>query len=196
MQTTNNTTINASRTITPIKGTNGRFEWYQYNDDLRIIHDRETDMFHASSIIRALGSTKDLSNWRRLQQTEELLSGFMNLRKFTGVGDLIKEIPQAGVVKAIRGIYIHRLLVNHFAIWVSPMYAYKISVLLDDHFELQRKVEENRALEDKNKSLEQKVDEPLVHLHSDFARMLVDGFQIVDARVLIINIKKLVVVSQ
>jgi archaellum component FlaC len=32
---------------------------------------------------------------------------------------------------------------------------------LDDHFELQRQVEENRALEDKNKTLVQKVDELL-----------------------------------
>jgi hypothetical protein len=40
MQTTNDTTVKASRTVTPIKGTNGRFEWYQYNDDLnKLIHD-------------------------------------------------------------------------------------------------------------------------------------------------------------
>ena len=39
---------------------------------------------------------------------------------------------------------------------------YKIALLLDDHFELQRKVEENRVLEDKNKSLEQKVDELII----------------------------------
>ena len=56
-------TANNSRTITPIEGTNGRFEWYQYNDDLRIIHDRETDMFHAKSIIKALKSNKRIHDW-------------------------------------------------------------------------------------------------------------------------------------
>ena len=155
MSTTNN-----SRTITPIEGTNGRFEWYQYNDDLRIIHCVEDDTFHAGSIVRALGSTKDLSNWQRLKQTTELITGFTTLRKFTE-GQLIKDIPSKGNVKGIAGTYIHRLLVNHFAIWVSPRYAYKISLVLDDHFELQRQVEENRALEDKNKTLMQKVDEIL-----------------------------------
>lgn len=148
----------SSRTITPIEGTNGRFEWYQYNADLRIIHCRDDDTFHAGSIIKALGSTKDLSNWQRLKQTSELMTGFMTLRKFTE-GQLINVVPSKGNVNGVAGTYIHRLLVNHFAIWVSPRYAYKISVLLDDYFELQRQVEEKRALSDENKTLMQKVDE-------------------------------------
>ena len=53
------------------------------------------------------------------------------------------------------------MLINRFASDICPEYAYKIALLLDDHFELQRQVEENRALEDKNKTLTQKVDELL-----------------------------------
>ena len=155
MSTTNN-----ARTITPIDGTNGRFEWYQYNDDLRIIHCVEDDTFHAGSILRALGSKKQPSDWLRNKQTVELFTGFMTLGEFSE-GHLVKEIPSSGANKGTYGTYIHRLLVNHFAMWVSPKYAYKISLVLDDHFELQRQVEENRALEDKNKTLLQKVDEIL-----------------------------------
>ena len=155
MSTTNN-----SRTITPIDGTDGRFEWYTYNEDLRIIHSVEDDMFHAGSILRALGSKKQPSDWLRNKQTVELFTGFMTLGEFSE-GRLVKEIPSSGANKGTYGTYIHRLLVNHFAIWVSPKYAYKISLVLDDHFELQRQVEENRALEDKNKTLLQKVDEIL-----------------------------------
>lgn len=178
MSTTNDTTVNAklntiqpiegakdvaantSRTINPIDGTNGRFEWYQYNDDLRIIHCRDDDTFHAGSIVKALGSTKLPKDWLRNKQTIELLEGFMKLGEFSHVL-LTTQKTKFNDIKIIEGTYIHRLLVNHFAMWISPKYAYKISVLLDDHFELKRRIEENRALEDKNKTLIQKVDELL-----------------------------------
>ena len=153
-------TANNSRTITPIDGINGRFEWYQYNEDLRIIHCNDDDTFHAGSIVKALKSSKRVNDWLSNKQTVELMNGFKCLREFPQ-GLLITHHSQFNNVKCIEGTYIHRLLVNHFAMWVSPKYAYKISLILDDHFELQRKVEENRALEDKNKSLEQKVDELL-----------------------------------
>ena len=155
-------TANNSRTITPIDGTDGRFEWYQYNDDLRIIHDRETDMFNMNSIAKALNiQTKHISRWLTNKDTIRYITGFTNLPKIGEVQDLTMEVPQSGTVKDIRGKYLHRLLINRFASDICPEYAYKIALLLDDHFELQRKVEENRALEDKNKSLEQKVDELL-----------------------------------
>ena len=152
--------VHATRTITPIDGTNGKFEYYQYNEDLRIIHSVEDDMFHAGSIVSALGSTKRVNNWLRNEQTIELLSGYKSLREFAQ-GLLMTKHKQFNNVKCIEGTYIHRLLVNHFAMWVSPKYAYKISLVLDDHFELRRQVEENRALDDKNKTLMQKVDELL-----------------------------------
>ena len=155
-------TVKASRTITSIEGTDGRFEWYQYNDDLRIIHDRETDMFNMNSIAKALNiNTKNIARWLTNKDTIRYMSGFTNLLKFEEVRDLTMEVPQSGTVKDIRGKYLHRLLINRFAGDICPEYAYKIALLLDDHFELQRKVEENRALEDKNKSLEEKVDELL-----------------------------------
>ena len=154
-------TASNSRTITPIEGTNGRFEWYQYNDDLRIIHCKDDDTFHAGSILRALGSTKLPKDWVRNKQTVELLSGFSSMGEFSST-QFIDEKETFNHVHCIKGTYIHRLLVNHFAMWISPKYAYKISLILDDHFELQRQVEENRALEDKNKTLLQKVDELLI----------------------------------
>jgi hypothetical protein len=78
------------------------------------------------------------------------------------VGQLYYRIDDEGAVKGTSGMYLTRLAINIFVADYSPEYLYKIMILLDDHFELQRKVEENRALEDKNKSLEQKVDQLLI----------------------------------
>ena len=160
-------TAGNSRTITPIDGTNRRFEWYQYNEDLRVIHDRETDMFNMNSIAKALNiNTKNIARWLTNKDTIRYMSGFTNLLKFEEVQDLTMEIPQSGTVKVIRGKYLHRLLINRFASDICPEYAYKIALLLDDHFELQRKIEENRALEDKNKTLLQKVDEQTIEIRN------------------------------
>lgn len=154
---TENTTTNSSRTITPIDGTDGQFEWYQYNEDLKIIHSVEDDTFHAGSIIKSLGSTKRVNDWLSNKQTKELLSGFECLREFPQ-GLLITTHSQFNNVKCIEGTYIHRLLVNHFAMWISPKYAYKISLILDDHFELQRKNQEinrlNTVVEEKQSTID------------------------------------------
>ena len=118
MSTTSN-----SRTITPIDGTNGRFEWYQYND-LRIIHDRETDMFNMNSIAKALNiQTKHISRWLTNKDTIRYITGFTNLPKIGEVQDLTMEVPQSGTVKDIRGKYLHRLLINRFASDICPEYA-------------------------------------------------------------------------
>lgn len=98
-------------------------------------------MFHAGSIIRALGSTKRINDWLSNKQTKELLSGFEYLREFPQVL-LTTQKTKINNIKIIEGTYIHRFLVNHFAMWISPKYAYKISLILDDHFELQRKNKE------------------------------------------------------
>lgn len=159
--TAKDSTSKASRTITPI---DDQYEYYTYGD-LRLIHSINDDYFSASSITKALGSAKEPARWFKLRQTAEMLHGFSTAVEIGG-SPLWYDNGKAGVPKHAYNIFMHRLLVPHFASWVSHVYAYKVSIILDDHFELQRKVTENRALEDKNKSLEQKVDE-LIQINRD-----------------------------
>lgn len=151
-----------SCTTTPIKDTDGRFEWYQYNEDLWIIHSVEDDMFHAGSILRALGSKKLPEDWVKNKQTIELLSRFSGMEDFSATQLINEKETTFNHVRYIKGTYIHRLLVNHFAIWASPAYAYKLARILDDHFELKRRIEESLALEDMNETLIQKGKELVV----------------------------------
>lgn len=47
----------------------------------------------------------------------------------------------------LKGTYIHRLLVNHVAMWASPRYSIYIMKLLDDIFQKQREQLQNKIEE-------------------------------------------------
>ena len=55
----------------------------------------------------------------------------------------------------LRGYYIHRLLVNHVALWASPRYSIYIMKLLDDIFQKQREQLNNKIEEMKPRQVPQ-----------------------------------------
>lgn len=117
------------------------FEYLQYNDELRLIHCLEDDTYNASSMIVEL--TKDrkkpkhFSEWLENKGTKSLLKGFMRGLEISTSNNLYKlrdDLPNN-----FRGYYVHRLLINEIASWASPLYAYKVALILDNYFEQQRK---------------------------------------------------------
>lgn len=145
------------KTITPI---NTKLEYYEYNDELKLVHLIEEDMFQCKSILNSLKTSKDkrTNHWKENKDTKELIEGFKSMPEFRHEL-LIKEFTFAREFKSYNGYYIHRLLVNHFAMWANKKYAYKISLILDDHFENLRLKKEINEKEDKIDRLERKIDE-------------------------------------
>lgn len=141
------------KTITPI---NTQFEYYEYNDELKLVHLIEEDMFQCKSILDSLKSNKQTNDWIRNKDTKELIKGFCSIREFPDTDNLIKKIPKT-IGSTTDGYYIHRLLVNHFAMWANKKYAYKISLILDDHFENLRLKKEINKKEDKIDRLEKNI---------------------------------------
>ena len=138
----NRTTTNTS-IIEPI---NEDYEYIQYNDKLRLIHSIKDDMYQMQSIIKACNSKKRAQDWFDNKSTQELLDE-MREGEFSLSDNLYQN--RQNVEMGLRGYYIHRLLVNHVAIWASPIYAYYIMKLLDTYFEnqrnqLQTKIEEQK----------------------------------------------------
>ena len=163
-----------SKTIKTIDGTNGKFEYYEYNDDLKLIHSVEDDMFQAKSIIESLGSNKDVHNWIRNKDTKELIEGFTALTANSRSIVLFTEKQiQGDKLRYLKGTYIHRLLVNHFAFWVSKKYAYKIAILLDDKFEMERLHKDNSDKQDKIDDLIKQVSQ----LHEDNEKLHNDNIK-------------------
>ena len=116
---------------------NDDYEWFQYNEHLRIIHSIKDDMFQAQSIVYACKSTKEAREWFRNKRTQELI-GYMET-ELRGIPRDAKIVENRDTLNnELKGYYIHRLLVNHVAIWASPKYALDIMKLLDDYFAKQR----------------------------------------------------------
>ena len=119
------------KTIKPITE---NLEYYEYNDELKLVHLIKEDMFQCKSILNSLNSNKQTNEWLRNENTKRLINGFKRIREFSDTDKLIKKIPKT-IGSTTDGYYIHRLLVNHFAMWINVEYAYKISLILDEHFE-------------------------------------------------------------
>lgn len=157
--------VNAQPVIERI---NDEYEYIQYNSKLRLLHSIKDDMFQAQSILTSCQSTKKVNDWFRRKTTQELITELsrnstgrnppVELSKCEGTGNLapsndgdIKGIYEVrmNVRPGLQGIYIHRLLVNHIAIWCSPVYSLYIMKLLDSTFQQERnrllnKIEEHK----------------------------------------------------
>ena len=129
---TTNATTNTNATTERI---NDDYEYIQYNQHLRIIHSIKDDMYQMQSIIKACKSAKRAQDWFDNKTTKELLKE-MREGEFSPSENLVQN--RQNVEMGLRGYYIHRLLVNHVAIWTSPIYAVYIMKLLDSHFERER----------------------------------------------------------
>lgn len=145
MSTTNistNTQLNAS--IEPI---NDDYEFIQYNSKLRLIHSKRDDMFQMNSIISSCNSKKQSKDWFKNQSTNELINELMGLGEKSHTKNLYENRPNLS--NELKGTYIHRLLVNHVAIWCSPKYSIYIMKLLDSLFEKEREELKNKVEEQK-----------------------------------------------
>lgn len=160
---------------------NENYEWLQYNEHLRVIHSKKDNMFNANSIITACQSTKKIKHWNENKQTKEL---FQFISKSVGIPSdqkLLENRPN--LPNNLKGIYVHKLLVNHVAIWASPTYSFFIMKLLDEYFEKQRQEQKPRLVPKNRESdykfliwLEELNDNPekvklhLVKRHKDYYR--------------------------
>ena len=116
---------------------NDDYEWFQYNEHLRIIHSIKDDMFQMKSIIIACHSKKRVNDWFRNDSTQELIDEASNGSAGIPADQKITENKE-NLPNELKGMYVHRLLVNHVAMWASPRYAIYIARLLDEHFTKQR----------------------------------------------------------
>ena len=131
--------INTTTPNAIIEKINDDYEWIQYNEKLRLIHSIKDDMYQMQSIIKACNSKKPCKDWFRNQSTQEILEEMEG-------GGIPLPSKRMDIAPGLQGYYVHRLLVNHIAIWASPRYAIYIAQLLDTYFEKQR----NQLLKEKD----------------------------------------------
>lgn len=138
MNTNNNTTVEAI---------NEDYEYLQYNEHLRIVHSIKDDMYQLQSIVTACKSNKPARHWLENQNTKEILEEF---NKISTVGNPTLE-KREDLPNGLRGYYIHKLLVNHVAMWASPKYSIYIMKLLDNYFEQERQQQQAQLQQQQTK---------------------------------------------
>ena len=131
-----NTTTNTSF-VAIVEKINDEYEYIQYNEKLRLIHSIKDDMYQMQSIIKSCNSNKKVNDWFRNQSTQEILDEMEG----TGIPAPSKRME---LKPGLQGIYVHRLLVNHIAMWASPKYSVYIMQLLDSYFAKQRDEMQNQ----------------------------------------------------
>ena len=113
---------------------NDNYEYIQYNAHLRVIHSIKDDLYQMNSIIKACNSNKQVRHWFDNKSTQEFLENSSG--RILPDQKIYEDRPN--LPNELKGIYVHRLLVNHIAIWASPKYAWDIMKLLDTIFEEER----------------------------------------------------------
>ena len=131
---------------------NDDYEWIQYNERLRIIHSIKDDMYQMQSIISACNSNKQATRWFSLSETKDILNDLATVQNCTL--EILTQ-KRENVAIELRGIYIHRLLVNDVAMWANRRYAIYIYQLLDDIFQKQREQLQNKIEEMKPRQVPQ-----------------------------------------
>ena len=126
----NSTATNTSM-LAVVESINDDYEYIQYNEKLRLIHSIKDDMYQMQSIITACNSNKLCKDWFRNQSSQEILNELEG-------GGIPLPSKRMDLAPGLQGYYIHRLLVNHVAMWASPKYSLYIMKLLDSQFEKQR----------------------------------------------------------
>ena len=137
--TTNTSAPNTTNNNSITERINDDYEWIQYNEHLRLIHSIKDDMYQMQSIVNACNANKRPNDWFRNQSTQEFLEAFEEEIASTGnPADEKSYENRPNLPINLRGTYVHKLLVNHIAIWASPRYSIYIMKLLDKYYENER----------------------------------------------------------
>ncbi len=122
--TTNTSAPNTTNNNSITERINDDYEWIQYNEHLRLIHSIKDDMYQMQSIVNACNANKRPNDWFRNQSTQEFLEAFEEEIASTGnPADEKSYENRPNLPINLRGTYVHKLLVNHIAIWASPRYS-------------------------------------------------------------------------
>ena len=106
------------------------YEWFVYSEDLTLLRDKRNGMYQAASIVKMIAPEKkdNAGKWFTANKdAQELFKGFVEHGNYQMYQLYYK---QGSGLQDFRGWWINELLIEHYAMWLSPAYAYKVALLL------------------------------------------------------------------
>ena len=118
--------------------------------DFDVIMDITNGYINASKL--CIDGGKHMKAWLRNDNNKELIKSFEEIIKGSAqiCADLMIVINTG--INELRGTYVHLLLIPHIASWVSPLFAYKVSKIVNE-FLVREKDDEIRRLTGDNLDL-------------------------------------------
>ncbi|UWX11320.1 CRPV-211 [Crowpox virus] len=139
-----------------------RFCYIKY-DTFELIMMKENNYINATKLCKL--EDKKFKNWLRLEGTKELISKMDEVNSVWGIkspgSDLSRVILEVGTESKgkhqyeVAGSYVHPDLIPHIASWISPLFAIKVSKIINCYvsgkyeFKLKEREEEIRKRENK-----------------------------------------------
>lgn len=133
---------------------NTDYGWANYSN-LKVIVQNKNGYINATKLC-ALKQGKFFKSWLINKGSRELLEHTAEYIGLT-VSELTEE-RKGGDDQTITGTYVHPLLAPHIASWVSPKFAIKVSLIVNDHIVREYK-EQIRVKDDKIDELCRKIDQ-------------------------------------
>ena len=126
-----------------------KYEWIQYNSDLRLIHHIESDMYQLESLLDCLPinlNPDDVLSDPEIQELIETVNDYNEVIPSVVAFQDLEEMDDAAfekfyqeneeLVEELSGTYIHKYLINGIAMKYWPEYYFKCLLYLTPKLEL------------------------------------------------------------
>lgn len=117
------------------KDINDEYAWSKYGD-FKVIMMKQNGYINVTKLCALSknknGTKKDFKEWNKNSTTKELLDEISKNINVPRDNLLIKITTGSKKLTIIRGTYAHPLLLTHIAYWISPLFAIKISLWIEE----------------------------------------------------------------
>ncbi|AVG46780.1 N domain-containing protein [Acanthamoeba polyphaga mimivirus] len=113
------------------KEINDKYSWGKYGS-FKVIIMKENGYINATKLIHLASDKKKLNDWTRGKQAEEYITEISEITGLTKNELIIYVAGSSRYLTQTRGTYMHPLLITQLAYWISPIFAAKISIWIEE----------------------------------------------------------------
>lgn len=114
-----------------LKDINDDYSWCDYGN-FKVIIMKKNGYINATKLIHQSSKNKKLNDWTRGKLNQELIDEFSLLLDIPANHLIIPITTSSKNLTEIRGTYVHPLLITHIAHWISPKFAVKVGIWIEE----------------------------------------------------------------
>ena len=132
-----------------IEGINEKFSWALYGD-FKVIMMNSNGYINATKLCKLGG--KEFYSWKENKSSKELINEIEKIAPRNSGEQILIEL-KTEVGNDLRGTYVHMKLICHIASWVSPVFAIKVSEIVNNYYVREREREMEYIIQEKEDTI-------------------------------------------